>query len=124
MRQSTSQHNPSFLLLLPAILLLLSGCIGLNRWEWQHPENYGDAARQQAIAECDQIAGEEVFRRNYFYFPLYPRYYDRYYDHDRRPFYWTDDYFYRTQQKLYDRQRFFRICMKAKGWHLVEIPNQ
>lgn len=103
-------------------LLLLSGCIGKQQWEWQHPQNPGDEAKRLAIAECEKIASEELRPGDYYlYFP-YPSYFDRHVFKERYPYYWNDYYLFRAQQDFFERQRYFRICMKAKGWQLVKLP--
>ena len=121
MRQVTSQANRFHLLLLLLLPLLLSGCIGYARWEWQHPEGYDAKARQQAVAECEQIAWEESYRFRTFF---YPRYDGWYYDRHHRSHYLIEDYRFYLHQELQERRRYFRICMKSKGWQLVEIPNR
>jgi len=112
--------------LLPLLLLLLGGCLSQSRYIWQHPAGYGEAERQQAIALCEQLAAEELRRYDYYApFPYYyDRYYfDRYYYRDRYPF--LPSYFhYNSLREFHDRRRFFRICMKSKGWQLRQIPHQ
>jgi len=108
---------------LPLIfVLLLAGCA--TPWVWQHPQGLGKQELEQATNECLDLAWQEANSRDYYtpyYYPYYP-YYDRYY-YRHSPYYY--DYpppiFYDSQRRLYDEQRFFRICMHAKGWRQVPV---
>lgn len=101
-------------------MLLLSGCIGRNQWVWQHPSGYGEQEKQQAITDCEAIANAEA--RHYAYPFPYPHYYDRFYYRDERFLYFPQYYHYLNQWEFEQRRRFFRICMKSKGWRLVKLP--
>jgi hypothetical protein len=108
--------------LLLLISLLLSGCLGGETWRWQHPDELTDQARLQAIVSCEQLADEEV-RRNYAFYDYYPfPVYRSYSPQDR--FFFRDHYFhYLNHRRMQDRNRYFHICMKAKGWKLVKLPE-
>jgi hypothetical protein len=88
---------------------------------WQHPQMLGQTELQQATAECRKLSWQEANSTDYYTpylyprFPLYGRHYYRY-----SPF-WYDDppLYYAAQQRWLDEQRFFRICMLAKGWRQV-----
>ena len=121
MSRTKSQADKGFKILLPLLLLLLSGCISQNRYIWQHPNGYGEVERQQAIATCEGIANEEVRKYDYFY--PFPYYYDRHYYRDRdRAFFFPHYYHYNSHREFQDRRRYFRICMKSKGWRLRKLP--
>ncbi len=129
MSRTKSQFNRpiSYKLLLPLIFIfLLGGCISQNRYVWQHPAGYGEAERQQAIALCEQIAANEL--RRYDYYDPFPYYHDRYYfdryDYRDRYHFLPHYYHYKSHREFHDRRRFFRICMKSKGWQLSKIPRQ
>ena len=105
------------------ICLLLAGCA--TPWVWQHPQGLGQAELRQAIADCQQLAQDEVDRYDYYtpsfspYFPPYGGsfYYRHYYDF----YYYPPTYYYDTQRRLNDQQRFFRVCMYSKGWRQVPV---
>lgn len=117
------RHNLLFLvLLLLASSLVLSGCMTSGNWVWQHPIEQDDQARVQAIIACEQIADDEV-RRKVYYSPYRFPYYDRYYSRHDHYFYWPNDFFYNAHREFQDWNRYFRICMKAKGWRRVNISK-
>jgi len=98
-------------------LLFLWGCA--SPWTWQHPDGLGEQELQNAVQECQKIARDEVNRFDYYtpypappYFPLHDRFrhYNPYWDTYPPPLY------YDSQRKFIDEERFFRICMFAKGW--------
>lgn len=119
MRQRMTQLSIHCCTLL--LLLLLAGCIGRSQWAWQHPAGYGETERQQAIAECEMIATEESSRYDY-YLPD-PFFYDRYYFRGQHLYYWPGFYRYDWHRERHEYQRFFRTCMKAKGWRLIKLPQ-
>lgn len=108
------------------ILLLLSGCVGYGNWSWQHPQGLGELERQQAIAECEAIATEEINRHDYLFpYPrgyFFPYYYNRHNYRDSRYYYLPRYYLYDGHSEYQDRKRYFRICMKSKGWRMVQAP--
>lgn len=122
MGQEKSQNNSKFCLLLAVILMLLTGCLGNRGLEWQHADIFSADARQQAMAECEEIAREEMLHRNLLPSFAYPPYYDRYYDRRYKPLYWADYFHNRSHYEFLERRRYFRICMRAKGWRLLETP--
>ena len=113
------------------MLLLLSGCVSSDYWAWQHPEKQDELQLLKDKKECRDLARSEVSSINYgfdFYgaydFPYYwphfrgrhqPPYFRRY-----TPYLGSYDH-YRFQQQRDDLKRFFRICMKSKGWHRVKV---
>ena len=115
--------------LLPPVLilglLLLYGCA--PTYVWQHPEGLGEAELNKALAQCEQIAQDEVDRYNYlppYSPPYYPPYdglhhFNPYYD----DFYFSSPYYYDSQRRFFDKQRLFRVCMQAKGWKQVPVKK-
>jgi hypothetical protein len=109
--------------LLLLCLLSLSGCGA--PWVWQHPQGLGPQELQRATAECRELAWEEANRYDFFgpypypyFFPYYAR------PHHRHPHFWYDDpppFYYHSQRRILDEQRFFQICMQAKGWRQVPV---
>jgi hypothetical protein len=108
------------------MLLLLCGCVGNSYWTWQHPDKQSELQLLKDRNECRNLAQTEVAQINYFYdfydygmddFPFYaPSYRNRFY----RP-YFRGYHNYKFFQQQNDLERFFRICMKAKGWQRVKI---
>lgn len=116
-------------LLLSFFGLLLTGCVSNSYWTWRHPAGLGDTELQQATNECSQLAQREVDRYNY-YRPYY--YYDDYYFNRHyypyghyRPYYRPHRY-YDFYNYNADLSRYYRICMRAKGWQQirVDLPAQ
>ena len=109
------------------LLLLLSGCASSSHWVWQHPDNQGELQLLKDKKECRDIAQTEVAKINYFY-----DYYDRYDFSYYRPYYrdrYRMPYFrsyghYRFLQQQNDLDRFYRICMKSKGWQRIKIEPE
>lgn len=110
-----------------ALLLLLCSCVNHSYWTWQHPDKQGELQLLKERKECRDLAQTEVAQINYYYdfydmnylynFPHYSPYYrDRY----RRPFF-RGYHHYRFMQQQDDLERFFRICMKSKGWQRVKV---
>ncbi|WP_156827025.1 hypothetical protein [Geopsychrobacter electrodiphilus] len=107
-------------LLLWFCLLLLCGC-GVPL-VWQHPEGLSQAELQQATDECLRLSRQEAENSDYFSPHFYPRFpfYDRHYY--RHSAYWYGEpppFYYDVQRRWYDEQRYFHICMLAKGWRQV-----
>lgn len=112
MRRRKPDRFKHFLQVIPIfLLLLLSGCGSHSNRTWQHPDKQGELQLLKDWKECRELAQTEVAQINYFYnfygggmyeLPYYGPYYrgDRYQD---------------------DVERFFRVCMKAKGWQRVKI---
>lgn len=115
------------------MFLLLSGCVSSSYWTWQHPDKQGELQLLKDKKECRDLAQSEVAQINYFYgyYDIYDfSYYWPYYrDKHRRPYErWHNHYFrsyshYRFLQQQNDLDRFFRICMKSRGWQRVKIET-
>ncbi len=106
-------------------LLLLSGCLGNSYLAWQHPAGLSNAELQTAKAQCRQLAQNEVNRFDY-YEPYYdhPFYYERYSRGGHyRPYFWRRSY-YDFHRYNIDLDRFYKVCMQAKGWYLVRIDPE
>lgn len=73
------------------------------------------------MAECRTIADEEVSRQHFFYYSYPYPYLGNFNNRKDRFFYRSQDYHYKTHREQLERHRYFRICMKAKGWTLVKI---
>jgi len=112
-----------FLLLLALLLpIVLGGCVNKSHWVWKNPEKPAESDYLKDEKECNELAQSETSRIDYYYgyhslfsSPFYTPYY-----HDRcsyHPFA-NDDRYFRQQDDL---ERFFRICMKAKGWKLIKV---
>lgn len=106
------------------LLLLLCGCASLSYWTWQHPNIQSELQLLKDRKECRELARTEVVQINYYYsfynmgqrydFPSY------YYDQYRSPFFHGYHHYLFMQQQE-DLERFFLICMKAKGWQQVKV---
>lgn len=109
-----------FILLLLA--LVLNGCAGNSYWTWEHPQGLGSQQLQKDELECRRLAEREANISSYrYYYYDYP-YYDLYaYRGRHHPAYydWTWYNHYRFIQYQDDLDRYFRVCMTAKGWQLV-----
>ncbi|MFK5926172.1 MAG: hypothetical protein QM483_06040 [Desulfuromusa sp.] len=105
-------------------LLLLSGCVSSSDWIWQHPDKQGELQLLKDKKECRDLAQSEVAQSNYFYdyYDMYdfPYYWPYYRDSYRRPYFRGYGH-YRFRQQQDNLERFFRVCMKSKGWERVEI---
>ena len=115
------------------LLLLLGGCVSGGHWTWQHQIKQGELQLLKDKKECRDLARSEVANINFFYdyygrhdFPFYwPYYRDRY----RRPYFrnynhnYGDYSYYRFLQQQNELDRFFRICMKVKGWERVKVKS-
>ncbi len=122
----TVSRNISVLFLL-ALTVALTGCVSNSYWAWEHHDlnrnNRLTLAEDQR--ECHNLAHDEANRYDYLYFyrnyPYFKPYYrqGRYYD----PFWeWQyHDRFFRYQNAL---DRYYRICMKAKGWSLIKKTKE
>lgn len=113
------------------MLLFLGGCASSSYWAWQHPDKQGELQLLKDQKECRDLAQAEVAKINY-YFDFYNMYDFPYYwpsprDRHHRPVlrsyhpYFGSYGHYRFLQQQDDLDRFFRICMKAKGWRRVKI---
>jgi len=116
-----TQFSQHLRIVFPLICLLLTGCA--TPWVWEHPQKLGPEELQAATAECEQLAREEANRNDYFlpgpypYFSPYPsRFNDYRYAY---PYDYPFSFYYDSQRRFDDLQRFFRICMQAKGWRQV-----
>jgi hypothetical protein len=117
----------AYFFLLPTLLLpiVLGGCVNKSHWVWKHPEKPTELEFLSDKKECNDLAQEESSKIDYYYgyrslfsSPFYtPYYHDRYSYH---PFA-NDDRYFRQQDDL---ERFFRVCMKAKGWELVKVEKK
>lgn len=129
-------RNPDmnkYLLGLTSILLvlLLSGCARNSYWTWQHSDKLGELPLLQDQKICRDLALREVANINYYDgyyhrydFPFYrPYYWDRYPQNYFRSYnnFYNNYNYYRFLQQQDDRQRFYRICMKSKGWYRVKV---
>ncbi len=113
------------------MLLLLSGCASSGYWTWQHPDKQGELQLLKDQKECRDLAQSEVASINYFYdyYDMYnfPYYWPYYSDRHRKPMirsynpYFRSYGHYRFLQQQNDLDRFFRICMKSKGWQRVKV---
>ncbi|MEE4253186.1 MAG: hypothetical protein V2I50_03980 [Desulfuromusa sp.] len=112
-------------------MLLLSGCSSSSYWTWQHPDKLGELPLLRDQKICRDLAQREVANINYydgyyrsfdfpFYRPYYRDRYSRYYFRSYNNFFYNYSY-YRFLQQQNDRERFYRICMKSKGWHRVKV---
>jgi hypothetical protein len=118
-----------FLFLLILLLIILGGCVSKSHWVWKNPEKLTELELLKDKQTCRDLARLETSQINYYYnyspfgapfgFPSYaPYYYDRY--RYRCPFFNNGHYFQRQD----DLKRFYRVCMKAKGWKRVEIEEK
>ncbi|WP_139167544.1 hypothetical protein [Desulfuromusa kysingii] len=121
-----------FKLLMILIVLLLCGCVSNSYWTWQHPNMLDEMQLQEDRKECWDLAKAEVDSINYYY--DYARYNVRYYwpynrhNHHKGKVKSFDPYFnnyshYKFFQRQDDLDRFFRICMKTKGWQRVKVER-
>jgi len=132
MRRRNPDRN-KYLLGLTSIffMLLLSGCAGNSYWTWQHPDKQGELLLLKDQKICRDLAQAEVANINYYAgyyrsydFPFYGPYYrDRYPQNYFRSYnnFFNNYSYYRFLQQQDDRERFYRICMKSKGWHRVKV---
>jgi len=131
MRQRKPDRNKKILCLVAIFtLLLLCGCISNNRWVWQHPDKQGELQLLKDQTECRKLAQTEVAQINYFsdYYDMgylydFPFYGYSYRGKYRRPFF-RGYHHYRFMQEQDDFERFFRVCMKAKGWQRVKVEPE
>ena len=107
-----------------ALLLLLTGCAGNSYWTWQHPQQQAPQERQQALAECRDLARQEALQSRHLYYfddPFWgaPFYRNRFY----RPY---SSWYYQDHLFAYQREldRYTRLCMKAKGWQWVQVTPE
>ncbi len=131
MRRRKPDWFKFFLQLISAtLLLLLCSCISPSYWIWQHPNKQGELQLLKDRKECHELAKTEVAQINYYYafynmgqryeyLSYSPYYYDRY----RRPYFHSYHHFRFVQQQG-DLERFFQICMKAKGWRRVRVEPE
>ncbi|PLY04008.1 MAG: hypothetical protein C0622_03455 [Desulfuromonas sp.] len=107
------------------LLMLLSGCAGTGTWVWEHEQQLDAVALAQARSECEQLARREADRLDFFYPPYsdYPFYRQGFHPPYYQPWIgWSQhSRFFRYQDNF---DRFFRICMTAKGWHLVKRQQE
>jgi hypothetical protein len=109
------------------MLLVLSGCAGSGYWTWQHPDKQGELQLLKDQKECRDLAQAEVANINYYFdfYDMYasPYYWPSYRDRHHRIYgpYFSSYSHYRFMQQQDDLDRFFRICMKSKGWRRVKI---
>ncbi|MCW8892073.1 MAG: hypothetical protein OQK50_00625 [Deltaproteobacteria bacterium] len=88
-------------------------------WVWEHEEVKSQSLLLKDQQDCRKLARQEADQVNYFFrytdFPFYWPYYDRQSFH--RPYWgWNNHYRFLRWQDDYDR--FFHLCMRAKGWRL------
>lgn len=116
------------------MVLFFSGCASSGHWTWQHPEKGGELLLLQDKKICHELAQSEVERINYFYnyyymyrFPFFPHHSGK---RHFKPYTWNHNYslsgihHYSFLQQQDDLERFFRICMKSKGWNRVKIEAE
>ena len=112
------------------LAMILGGCVGKSHWVWQNPEKTTDREFLEDKKECRDLASEESSRIDYYYdyspfgrpfgIPFYSPYHRHNYHGNRHTFFNDDRYF--QEQDAYDR--FFRVCMKAKGWKWVKVEKE
>lgn len=106
-----------------ALSLLQFGCVSNTYWTWEH-NDLSNSQLAKDRQECRQLAQNEAdsrdfFYNNYrndpFYWPYHPRkhFYDPYWNWN----WYRHNSFIRYQDNL---ERYFTICMKAKGWTPVQ----
>jgi hypothetical protein len=108
--------------LLLTLILFLSGCASTTYWTWEHKEDFSRSQLQKDRQECRRIAQIEANQSNLFYNDWYDPFYWSYRSHrnNHDPFYWSwyrHDRFLRYQDDL---DRYYFICMRAKGWERVK----
>ena len=129
MRRGQPDRGKHFLQLVAVfmLLLLLCGCVSHSHWTWQHPDKQSELQLLKDRKDCRDLAWAEVAQANYFY-DFYDRYafpfYDPYYHNRFYPLHFHGYYHYQFFQRQEDLERFFRICMKAKGWQRVKIETE
>lgn len=109
-----------------AFVLIQSGCASKTYWTWEHNE-LTTSQMVKDRQECRQLARIEAdnhdffynYRYDPFYWPHHSRkhYYNSYWDWN----WYRHDRFIRYQDSL---DRYFYICMKAKGWERVKKIKQ
>jgi hypothetical protein len=113
------------------MLLLLSGCVSSSYWTWQHHDKQGELQLLKDKKECRDLAQSEVSSINYYhdfygmydfsyYWPYYRGSHRLPYFRSYKPFFGSYGH-YRFLQQQDDLDRFFRICMKSKGWYRVKV---
>ncbi len=110
--------------LFPALMLLIviSGCSSTTYWEWEHQERKDRLQRLQDEQDCRRLARREAAWYGYddFFYPDYP-FFRPYHPHPwAYPQYWGWNSHYRFLHRQEELRRLFRLCMEAKGWHLVK----
>lgn len=119
-------RKPNFLLavLLLALPFFVGGCASGTYWTWEHP-TYGQGRLGADQQECRQLARQEANRNDFFYgygsYPLYWPHFSRRYYYDP---YWDWYYHDRFMRYQNDLDRYYRLCMKAKGWSLVKKQKE
>jgi hypothetical protein len=109
-----------WILFILALTLLQFGCVSNTYWTWEHNElNNSQLAEDRQ--ECRQLAQKEADSHNFFYNyrydPFYWPYHQRKHSYDPYWNWYRHNSFIRYQDNL---DRYFYICMKAKGWERVQ----
>lgn len=106
------------------LLLILSGC-ATSTLVWEHTQGLDAEQRLLAQQECRELAHREARYQSFFYdglfFPLRSSFYyhERYYAPS--PFW----YEHNRQMRYHDNaNRFYRLCMEAKGWRLIRHKTE
>lgn len=129
MRRRRPAQFTYFLLLLTLLLpIILGGCVSKSHWVWKNLEKPTELEFLKDKKECRDLAREETSRIDYYYdyapfgrpfgIPFYAPYH---YDYHGYRHHFFNDYRYFQEQDDYDR--FFRVCMKAKGWEWVKVEK-
>jgi len=114
-------QKKGFFLLLTLLLFVLSGCASKTYWEWEHKDHLDRSILLADRQECQKIARREADRNDHYY--LYHDYL-YYWPYDRWGRYYVPyrGWYLHSRFMRYqdDLERFFSVCMKAKGWTLVK----
>lgn len=117
------RQKRGFIFFLLMCSLALGGCATTTQWTWEHVDHLDQAVLAKDREECRNIARQEANQHQYdpfyyddFYFWPYQRW-------GRYPFsYWGWSHHSRFELYQDNLERYFNVCMKAKGWSLVRKP--
>lgn len=107
------------------MLLVLGGCAAYPRLIWEHPQGFDADQRLQAQQECRELAHREARYQSFFYGDLFFPFHRSFYYHDRH--YPSSTFWYEHHRQLKyqdDLDRFYHLCMEAKGWRLIPLEQE